>query len=203
MGLDSSRGFAEKVVVVDGGVIGEGIGRHLGRNVTVLNHPHDVVGKHAAHHGSLEAPAAKTSHQDLLLAWLHHKEHAFLGFAEQELIGRHPRFPSGHLVEVELHPHPTFGSHLRAATGEASGTHVLGSNHIATLEGLQTGFDQALLQKGIAHLNRRTIIQRSFGEFGAGKAGAAHAIAACGAAHVDHGISHPLGPRTDDVVGFH
>ena len=203
MGLDISRGFAEQVVVVNRRVIGEGIGRHLGGNFTVLNNPHDVAFKHAAHHGRLEAPAAKTGHQDLLLAWLHHKEHALLGFTEQELIGRHPDFPGGHLVEVELHPNPTFGSHLRTATGEAGGTHVLGGHHITTLESLQTGFDQALLQKGIAHLHRWTVIQGSFGEFGAGKAGAPHAVAARGAAHVDHGITNPLGPRTHDVVGFH
>jgi hypothetical protein len=114
-----------------------------------------------------------------------------------------PRFPGRHPVEVEFDPQSPLGGHLRAAAGEASGPHVLGRQHIPTLEGLQAGLDQALLQERIPHLHSGTVIEGGLGEFGAGETGPPHAVPAGGAAHIDHRIPGTDGAGADDVVGFH
>ena len=190
-------------MLVDRRVIGQGIGGHFRRHLAVLEHPHHVFGQYPAHHGRLQAPAAEAGHQGLFAALGHHEQHALLGFREQELVGRHALLPGRHQIKIELHPHATLSGHLRAAAGETGGAHVLGRHHIAALESLEAGLDQPLLQEGIAHLHGGPVIEGGFGEFGAGKTGATHAIAAGGAAHVHHGIANATGARTHDVLGFH
>ena len=203
MGLDLGRRFAEQFVVVDRGVVGQGAGGHLGRHLAVLEHPHHVFLQHPAHHGRLQAPAGETLHQHLLRAGLHHKQHPLLGFAEQKLIGRHAGLAGGHAIEVQLDAQTPLGGHLRAAAGEAGGTHILGGHHIATREGLQAGLNQPFLEERITHLHGGPIIQGGLGELGGRKTGAAHAVAAGGAAHVNHRIAHALGAGADDLLGFH
>ena len=193
MGPDVGWRFADQAVLVDRRVIGQGIGGHFRRHLAVLEHAHHVLGQDPAHHGRLQAPATEAGHQGLLPALGHHEQHALLRFREQELVGRHALLPGRHQIEIELHPHTALGGHLRATAGEAGGTHILGRHHIAALESLQAGLDQPLLQEGIAHLHGGSVIEGGFGEFGAGKTGAAHAIAARGAAHVHHRITDATG----------
>ena len=203
MAPDRLRGLRQQLVLVDRRVIGQGIGGHFRRHRAVLEHPHHILGQHPTDHGRLQAPAAEAGHQHLLAAGLHHEQHPLLGFTQQELIGGHAGFPRRHPIEIELNAEAALGGHLRTAAGEAGGAHVLGRHHITTLEGLQTGLDQPLLQKGIAHLHGGAIVEGGLGELGTGEAGAAHAIAAGGAAHINHRIAHPPGTGADDVVGFH
>ena len=151
----------------------------------------------------MEAPAAKAFHQGLLAARFDHEQHAFLGFREQKLVGRHALLAGRHPIEIQLDPDTPLGGHLRTTAGEASGAHVLGGDHIASLEGLQTSLDQALLQKRVPHLHGGAIVEGSRTEFGTGKAGAPHAITAGGTAHVHHWIANAGGTRTHDALGFH
>ena len=79
----------------------------------------------------------------------------------------------------------------------------MGRHHITTLESLEAGLDQALLQKGISHLHSGAVVEAVLTELSAGKAGAPHAIAAGGAAHVNHRISNTGGPGSHDRFGLH
>ena len=201
--LELGRWFLKQCVLLDGGVIGEGGGRNLGSNSSVMQHPNQRFLQHAADHSSLEPPTPEPLHQRFLAAGLDHKQHPLLGLREQKLIRGHPGFPGGHPIQVQFNAEPPFGRHFRTAAGETSRTHVLGCHDIPAGEGLQTGFDQSLFKKGVTHLHRRPVIEGVGTEFGTGEAGTTHAIATGGAAHVDHGIPDTDGSGFDDLVGFH
>ena len=156
----------------------------------MLQHPHHGLLEHTPHHSSLQSPAPEPLHQELLAAGTHHKQHALLGFREQVLVGGHALFAGGHTIEIELDAHIPLGGHLRAAAGETGGAHVLRGHHITTLERLETGFNQPLLQERIPHLHGRTVIEGGGAEFSTGKTGSTHAITARGASHVNHWIAH-------------
>ena len=203
MGLNRLGRFRQQLPLVNGRVFRQGPGRHLRRHRPVLQHPHQLLLQHPAHHRRLQSPAPEAFHQRLLAARLHHKQHPFLGFRQQEVVGGHPRFPGGHQIQIQLDAHMALGGHLGAAAGEASGTHVLGGQHITAFKGLKAGLNQSLLQKRVTHLHRRPVIQGGFAQFSTGKAGAAHAIPASGAAHINHRITHTDGARAHDFRGFH
>ena len=201
--LHRSRRFAEQLTAVNRCVLSQSAGGNLRSHRTVLQHTHHRFFQHPANHRGLQAPAAEALHQGFFAARLHHKQHPLLGFREQEFVGRHPGFTGRHTVEIQLDAEITLGGHLRATAGQSGSAHVLGSHHITTLESLEAGLDQALLQKGIPHLHGRAVVEAVFTELGAGKAGTAHAVAAGGAAHVNHRVSHTGGTRTHDRFGLH
>ena len=124
----------------------------------MLKHPHHRLLKHPPHHSGLQTPAAEALHEGLFTAGTHHKQHALLRFREQILVSRHALFTGGHLVEVQFDPQIALRRHLRATAGEARCAHVLSSNHISALEGLEASFDQPLLQEWITNLNSRAIV---------------------------------------------
>ena len=197
------RGLLQQLVLLDRRVIRQGSGRHLGSHVTVMQHAHHGFLQHLTHHGGLQTPASEALHQCVFATSLHHKQHPLLGFRKQELVCRHAVFASRNPIEIKLNPQAALRRHLRTAAGESGSPHVLSCNHITTGECLQTGLDQPLLQEGITHLNRRTVIQGVSTEFSTGEAGTAHAIPTRGAADVDHRIAHPLGAGLDDLLGLH
>ena len=201
--LHQSGRFAEQFTAVNRGVFSQGPGGNLRSHRAVLEHAHHRFFQHPADHSSLQPPAPEALHQRFFAACLHHKQHPLLGFREQEFVGRHPGFPGWNPIEIELNAEITLGGHLRATAGQPSGTHVLGSHHITTLESLEAGLDQALLQKGITHLHGRAVVEAVLTELGARKTGAPHAVAAGGAAHVHHRISNTGGPRSHDRFGLH
>ena len=192
--LNVSGWFLQEVVVIDRRVLGQSTRWHLRRHCTVLQHPNHGLRQDTTHHCRLKSPATEALHQRLLAASADHEQHPLLGFREQILVSRHPLLARRHLVEIELHTHIALRRHLGTAAGEASCTHVLSSHHVTALKRLQTGFNQALFQKGVTHLHSRSIVKRGGTELSTGKTGSPHAIATCGAADIDNGIADAGGP---------
>ena len=201
--LKVCRGLLQQGMFFDWSVIGKSRGRHLSGDGTVMQHPHNRFLEDLAHNRRLQAPATEALHQGVLPAGLHHEQHPFLGFRQQELVSRHPGFTGRNTVQIQFHPQAPFGSHFRTAAGETSGTHVLRCHHITTGEGLKAGFDQPFLQKRIAHLHGGAIIQGIGTELSTGKAGSPHAVPTGGAAHVHHRIADADRTGFDDLLGLH
>ena len=201
--LQVRRGLLQQGVLLNRRVISEGRRRHFRSHRTVVQHPHDRLLQNPTDHSRLQTPTAEALHQGLFATGLDHKQHPLLRLRQQELVGRHALFAGRNTIEIQFHTKPPFGGHLGTTAGQPRSPHVLRCDHIAAGEGLQTGFDQSLLQEGITHLNGRTIIQGIGTELSAGKAGAPHTVPAGGAAHVNDGIADALGTGFDDVLGLH
>ena len=201
--LEISGRVLQQLMRLNRRVVRKRYGGNFRGHFAVVQHPNHRLLQHLADHRRLQAPATEALHQHLLTARLHHEQHAFLGFGQQKLVGRHALFTGGNPIEIQFNAQATLSGHLGTTAGQAGGPHVLRSDHITTRKSLETGFDQAFLQKRIAHLHGRTIIQGIRAEFGTGETGTAHAITPRGAAHIHNRVAHALRTGFDDLIGLH
>ena len=106
-------------------------------------------------------------------------------------------------IQIQLHSKSTLGCHLGTTTGQTSSTHILSGDHITAGECLETGLNEPLLQEGITHLNRRTIIQRIGTELRAGKAGTPHTVPSGCTADINDRVANALRTGFHDFLGLH
>ncbi len=137
---------------------------------------------------------------DLRLASaLHHQHHPLLGLAQHHLVGGHPRLPAPHGGDIDLDPHPTAPSHLRAAAGEPGGATVLQPHQRLMAAELEAGFHQALLQEGVAHLDRGTPLVGCGIQLHRGEGRPVDPVPAGGCPHQHHRVAHSGGHRPDQL----
>ena len=80
------------------------------------------------------------------------REHALLALREHHFVGAHALLAARHLVEIERDPEIAFGAHFHGRARKPSRAHVLNGDHAALLHDLETGLEQQLFRKRIAHL---------------------------------------------------
>src|SRR5260370_787213 len=102
---------------------------------------------------AITSPLAEDVENFLFAAFLRDEKHAFLRFAEQDLVGVHAGLTLRNAVHLDLDADATTCAHLASRTSEACGSHVLNANNRARLHGFEAGLEQKLFEKRIAHLN--------------------------------------------------
>ncbi len=140
---------------------------------------------------------------------LRDEQHAFLRFAEKDLVRRHGSGTAGYAVQVNLDAVVGPSGHLNARRGQPSGSHVLNAFEQATGEQFKTRFEQELAHKGVAHLHggshwrtRRNGGRRSGGrELVAGHGRPMDAVPTGLRADVQDAVADACGPTVENAVG--
>ena len=125
-----------------------------------------VLGDRLAHDGEIEVPFVKHRLGLGLLFGAQHHQHAFLGFRQHHLVGRHMLFATGDVVEVQPNAQAALVAHLNRRAGQTRRAHVLDGDDGTGLHQFQRRFHQALFGEGIAHLHGRALFLDRFVEFG-------------------------------------
>ena len=110
----------------------------------MLQHAHVRIADHAPDFNRIEPPFAEHLENFLFAAFLRYEKHAFLRFAEQNLVGIHASLALRYAIHFDLEAHATTRAHFASRAGEAGGAHVLNANYRAGLHGFQAGFEQEL-----------------------------------------------------------
>src|SRR5581483_9632338 len=185
---------------IDGGVVGERVGRNFGHNLAVLQDAHLSVVGHPANFDRVQSPLFEDSKDFLSPAFVGHQQHALLGLAEHDFVGRHAGLALGNAVQLDLHPHVAARAHLAGGAGQAPGAHVLDADDRPGLHGLEAGFEKEFLQERIADLHVRPLGFRHLAELLAGHGGAVNPVAAGLGADVNHRVSFARGFGVEDLV---
>ncbi len=91
-------------------------------------------------------------------------------------------------------------AHLAGGAGQPGGAHVLYADDGAGLHGFETGFEQKLFEKRIAHLHVRPLGFGGFAEFLAGHGGAVNAVAPGFRADVNHRIAFARSLGVENLI---
>ena len=169
----------------------------------MVKHAHLAVTGDAADFDGVETPLLEYAEDFVFAALLRHQQHAFLRFAEHDLVSSHAGFALGNAVEFDLGSDVAARSHLAGGAGQAGCTHVLNANDGARLHGLEASFKQQLFEKRIADLNIRPFRLGSFAEFFAGHGGAVNAVAAGFRSHINHRIAFAGSLGVEDLIAPH
>ena len=186
--------------IVEGGVVGERPdGEIADHGAAGLEHQLARVG-HAADDGIREVPLVADGDHLRLAALLRDEQHALLRLGEHDLVRRHAGLAARHCVEIELEAAAGARGHLDRRRGQARGAHVLDAHEAVGLEELEAGFQQELLEKGIADLDGGALRRALLVELGGGHRRPVDAVAAGARADVDDGIADAARRAAKDAV---
>ena len=164
-------------------------GNFRGGSAVVVDAGHAAFGNLADDDG-IEAPLLEDRQDFMLAALFRHQQHALLGFAEHDFVGRHAGLALRNFGEFDLDARAAARGHFHSGAGEAGSAHVLNRDDRPGVHGFQAGFEQQFLHEGVADLYIRTLLLRLFGELGGGQQGCAvNPVATCFCADVDHRIA--------------
>jgi len=122
--------------------------------------------------GDMEVPLLEDG-QDLgLAAALDDDQHPLLRLGEHHLVRRHPELAAGHPVEVDQRARAAPRGGLRDRTGQPGGAEVLDPDHCRLADQLLERLDEALLEEGVADLDRRAAFLRAVVQLEGGEGGA-------------------------------
>src|SRR3981189_3626989 len=93
----------------------------------------------------IQAPLLEDGQDFILAPLLGHQQHALLGFAEHDFVGRHAGLALRNFGKVDLDAGAAARSHFHGGTGEAGGAHVLNRYDRAGLHGLEAGLKKQFL----------------------------------------------------------
>src|SRR5207302_636738 len=100
--------------------------------------------------------------QNLLLpAFLSHQQHAFLGFAEHDLVCRLLLEKKKDTVQFDFNADVPARTHLASRAGQTGSAHVLNAHHSYTFHGLEAYIEQNLFLEMIASLHITTLTLRT------------------------------------------
>ena len=134
----------------------------------MLQYAHLAVERYSPDFDRVQPPFPENPQNLLLPAFLSHQQHAFLGFAEHDLVWRHAGFALWDTVQFDFNADVPARSHLASRAGQTGSAHVLNAHHSSGLHGLEAGFEQKLFQERIAYLHIGTLAFRSLAELLAG-----------------------------------
>ena len=129
--------------VVQGCVLVEGGGRHVGQHLAVeavQDAQRAAVGDPADDCGP-DLPPLADGHHPVEAVGLHDGQHPLLGFAGHDLVGLHPRLPSGHGRHVHVHADPAARRRLAGGTRQPGATQVLDADNQPLVEQLEARLD--------------------------------------------------------------
>src|SRR5580658_3699133 len=184
-------------------IIGESRVRNLGHDFAVLQHAQRVAGRYRAYLDCVESPFFEDAEDFTLTSFLRDEQHAFLRFAEHDLVGSHARFTLGHAVEFDFDADAAAAAHFAGGTGEAGSAHILNPDDRTRLHGLEAGFEQEFFEERVTDLHIRALGFRGFAEFLARHGRAVDAVAPGLCANVDYRISLASRLRVKNFVLSH
>ena len=144
--------------LIDRSVIRQRLVGNFRDNFAVLQHSHLRLRDDAADLHRVEAPFVEDFEHLSLSSPLHYQQHALLRLAEHDLVGRHRSFTLRHAIQFDLQAHGAASSHFASGARESGRAHILNADHCARFHGLETSFQQQLLQKWIADLHIRPLL---------------------------------------------
>src|SRR5699024_1655000 len=139
--------------VVDGGVDGDGGRVDVHDAVPVVVDGEPAVAGDLADHGGLDVPLRGDGLELGELLGAHHRHHALLGLAHEDLTGVEAGIAQQHLLEVDVHAGAAVGGELAGRAGDAGRAEVLDRRHGAGRVQLEAALDEHLLHEGVAHLD--------------------------------------------------
>ena len=167
------RGGPSTRSVVEGGLIGQRGGRHLGENLSVKaptnsQHAHRVAAvvafgfDNVAHHTRAYFPLRAEFGHSVPTLRRDDGEHALLALGRHDLKGLHSRLTQRHGRDVHVHPHAATGRGFAGRADKSRTSQVLDAQHQPTIEQFQARLDESLLLVGVTDLHARAlcVIQR-------------------------------------------
>ena len=173
--------------VVDGAVVGDRLRVHVDDGLAVPLDDEAVAVDDLANHRGLHVPLAADLQEALDVGGLHHRHHALLRLAHEDLLRREVGVAQGHEVEVDEHAAVAGRRELGGGTRDAGGAEILDAADDARLEQFEGALDEELLHEGVAHLHAGALGGAVLVEgLGREDGGAADAVAAGGRTEQDH-----------------
>ena len=171
-------------------VLGKLFGGNLRRDTAANLYAHHAVVRHAADGDAVQVPLLENRLDFLFAAFLRDKQHAFLRFAEEDLVRRHSRLAFRHQIQVNLIACAATAGGFAGRTREPRRAHVLDANHKAVgAHHFEARLKQQFLHEWIAHLHRGSVSLRFLREFPRRERGTGQPVATGRAAHIDDGIA--------------
>ena len=167
----------------------------------MLQNAQHAVGGDAADLDGVESPFAEDAKDFGFAAALGDEQHAFLRFAEHDFVRGHARFALRHAIQFDFNSHAATRSHLAGGAGESGSAHVLNSDDRSGGHGFETGLEQELLEKRIAHLDVGPLPLRLLCELRGGQQrGAVNAVAPGLGADVDDRIAFAASAGEEQLI---
>ena len=186
--------------VIQRRIVGKRLVGNVGHQHAVVTNAQPRLGLHRAADDCVQSPLGEDLQHFVLAAFLGHQQHALLAFREHNLVRAHAGFALRNQIELDVEAHAAARAHLTGRAGEAGRAHVLNADDCAGLHGLQAGFQQQLLHKGVAHLHVGALGLSAFVELLAGHGRAVNAVAARLGSHINHRVAAAGGLAVKNFV---
>ena len=118
----------------------------------------------------MQIPALKHRFRLFFIALANDDEHALLRLRKHHFVRRHVSLAAGDLGDIELDARIPLAAASPPRAGDPRRPQVLHANYVVRLQQFKAGFDQAFLEKWVAHLHRRPLVGGLVGELARGEA---------------------------------
>ena len=166
----------------------------------MLKHAEHVPSRDFPDFHGVQSPFLEDAEDFLFTAFLRDQQHAFLRFAQHDLVRSHSGFALRNAIKLDFDAHTAAAAHLAGGAGQSGGTHVLNANNGSRLHGFEARLQQEFLEERVAYLNVRTLRFRSLAELLARHRGAVNPVAPGLGAHVDDGIAFSGRTGVEDFI---
>ncbi len=179
-----------RLAVINRGLVRQARGRDFRRDLVANLDPHHAVVGDAADGDAVQVPFLEDRLDLLFLAAGGDQEHAFLGFAEHDLIRDHAALAFRDFLQINFHAAAAAAGRFAGGTGKPGGAHVLDADHQPVMaHDFEAGFEQEFFHERVADLDRGPVRVRFFGKLARGERGPGQAVATGGAADVDDRVA--------------
>ena len=185
---------------INGRFIGEGASRNFNDSLSFFLDSHESITSDHADLRIGQVPLFENLFDPDFLTFFHDDQHALLGFAQKDLVGRHSGFPLRHEREIDFHAGPATAGSLTGRTSQTGSAHVLDASDAAAREQFQAGFEQQLFAEGIPDLDCWTVFFRFFGQVARGKRSSSQPVASGLRPNIKDGISNSRRGAAGDLA---
>ena len=133
--------------------LGQQLDRQPRQLQALLDHRELAVVGDLADHRGVQVPLLEDPADLFLATRLDHDQHPLLGLGEHHLVGGHTSLTPGNAADVHPGSPARARRALRDRAGEPGRAQVLEGHHAVQVPDLHAGFQQALLQEGVADLD--------------------------------------------------
>ena len=159
-------------------VVDQEVEREVADHRSAIGHHQTSGVSDRSDHVRVEVPAVELHlHRGRVLR-PHHQQHPLLRLAQHHLVGRHPPLSPRDAGDVHLDAAPTSVGQLGGRAGEPGRPQVLHGDDPRVAGQGDADLHQALLEKGVADLDRGTSLTGGFVELDRGEGGAMDAVTA-------------------------
>ena len=158
------RGEGSGFPEIERSVVGQRAGGNLDHDILAVADAHHAVVGDGADLRIGKIPFFEDSLHDILLTLLDDHKHAFLGLAEENLVGGLSLGALGHELDVDLDTGAATAGGLAGGAGQPGRAHVLDAGDGVGREELEAGLEQKLLADGIPHLDGGPVSLRLLGK---------------------------------------